>query len=159
MLDIVDPVFEPDNKDSVVKPVMMSHGTLECRNIPETRKFFEEFLGLECVRHNKDGMHARCGIKFSIVCIQNDPPVNQLGILNHWGLDVESQEAVDEAHKAAVAMKDKYKIRSITEPQMRHGIYSFYLEDLDGNYWEIEYYDGGSVHEDAFDFGDRFKED
>jgi hypothetical protein len=37
-------------------------------------------------------------------------------------------------------------------------VYSFYLEDLDGNYWEIEHYDG-SMHEDAFDFGDRYPMD
>lgn len=51
-------------------------------------------------------------------------------------------------------MKEKYKIGEITKPSMRHGIYSFYLSHPDGNYWEIEYYNG-SVHEDAFDFGDR----
>lgn len=156
MLDIADPIFKPDNQDSVVKPLLMTHGTLECRNLDETRKFFEEFLGLECVRHNPDGMHARCGMKFSIVCLQVEKKVNTLSILNHWGLDVESKEAVDVAHKAAIEMKDKYKIQQVTDPAMRHGIYSFYLEDLDGNFWEIEYYDGGSVHEDAFDFGDRF---
>lgn len=156
MLDIVDPIFEPDNKDSVVRPLLMSHGTLECQDLTETRRFFEEFLGLECVRHSEGGMHARCGMKFSIVCLENKEPTNKLSVLNHWGLDVATKEDVDRSHKAAVEMKDKYKIRSITDPIMRHGIYSFYLEDLDGNFWEVEYYDGGSVHEDAFDFGDRF---
>lgn len=159
MIDIVDPIFKPDNQNSVVKPLLLTHGTLECRNLKETRRFYEEFLGLECVRHNPEGMHVRCGMKFSIVCLQVEKPVNTLSILNHWGLDVESREAVDAAHKAAVDMKDKYRIGKLTDPKMRHGIYSFYLEDLDGNYWEIEYYDGGSVHEDAFDFGDRFEDD
>lgn len=156
MLDIADPIFKPDNQNSVVKPLMLTHGTMECRDLAESRKFYEEFLGLECVRHNPDGMHVRCGMKFSIVCLHVEKKVNELSMLNHWGLDVDSEEAVDTAHKAAVEMKDKYKIKSITDPVMRHGIYSFYLEDLDGNFWEIEYYDGGSVHEDAFDFGDRF---
>lgn len=157
MLNIANPIFKPNNQNSVVKPLLMSHGTLECRNLNETRKFFEEFLGLECVRHNVEGMHARCGMKFSIVCLQVEKQVNKLSMFNHWGLDVESKEQVDVAYKAAIEMKDKYKIKSITEPVMRHGIYSFYLEDLDSNFWEVEYYDGGSVHEDAFDFGDRFE--
>jgi predicted lactoylglutathione lyase len=81
-----------------------------------------------------------------------------MSILNHWGLEVESREAVEAAHQAAIAMKDKYRIGKITDPAPRHGIYSFYLEDLDGNYWEIENYDG-SMHEDAFDFGDRFHDE
>jgi predicted lactoylglutathione lyase len=55
-------------------------------------------------------------------------------------------------------MKDKYNIGKVTEPSLRHGIDSLYLEDLDGNYWEIEYCDG-SVHENTFDFGDRFSMD
>lgn len=159
MLEIEDPIFKPDNDHAVVKPLMMSHGTMECRNLKETRDFLENFLGMECVRHNPDGMHVRCGMKFSIVCLRTEKPGNTLTILNHWGLDVESNEAVDDAYKAAIEMKDKYKIKTVTEPIVRHGIYSFYLEDLDGNFWEIEHYDGGSVHEDAFDFGDRYEDE
>jgi len=157
-MNVIDTSFKPDNSKSVIKPLILSHGTLECRNMKETRAFYEEFLGLECVRHALPAMHARCGMKFSIVCVEVGDDVKPLGVLNHWGLDVESREAVEAAYHAAVEMKDKYKIREITKPTMRHGIYSFYLGDLDGNYWEIEYYDG-SVHEDAFDFGDRYTMD
>jgi catechol-2,3-dioxygenase len=158
MLEITDAVFRPNNQNSVVKPVMLSHGTLECRSLKESRRFYEEFLGLECARHAPQAMHARCGIKFSIVCVEVGNDVKPMSILNHWGLDVESREAVDEAHRNAVAMKDKYKIGKITDPAPRHAVYSFYLEDLDGNYWEIEYYDG-SMHEDAFDFGERYHDE
>ena len=35
---------------------------------------------------------------------------------------------------------------------------SFYLEDLDHNWWEIQCYDGFQ-HDDMFDFGDRFSMD
>src|SRR5215831_8096917 len=158
MVELVDPVFKPMNQNSVVKPHLLSHGTLECRALKETRRFYEEFLGLECVRHAPQAMHARCGIKFSIVCVEVGDAVRPMGILNHWGLEVESRAAVEQAHKDAVAMRDRYRIGRITDPSNRHGVYSFYLEDLDGNYWEIEHYDG-SVHEDAFDFGDRFFDD
>jgi hypothetical protein len=40
--------------------------------------------------------------------------------------------------------------------QDMHGVYSFYLEDLDHNWWEIQYYENGFQHDDFFDFGDRF---
>jgi catechol-2,3-dioxygenase len=158
MVEMTDVLFKPSNQSSIVKPFMLSHGTLECRSLKESRRFYEEFLGLECVRHAPQAMHARCGIKFSIVCVEVGNDVKPMSILNHWGLDVESRAAVDEAHKHAVAMKEKYKIGKITDPTNRHAVYSFYLEDLDGNYWEIEYYDG-SMHEDAFDFGDRYPMD
>jgi predicted lactoylglutathione lyase len=156
MLDSSTAVFKPDNQNSIVKPYLLSHGTLECRDLKESRRFYEEFLGLECVRHAQQAMHARCGIKFSIVCVEVGKDVSPMGVLNHWGLDVESREQVDYAYRKALELKNKYNIGKVTEPTMRHGIYSFYLEDLDGNYWEIQYYDG-LVHDDAFDFGDRFE--
>jgi catechol-2,3-dioxygenase len=158
MLDSTSAVFKPMNENSVVKPYILSHGTLECRSLKESRKFYEEFLGLECVRHAQQAMHARCGIKFSIVCVEVGDKVRPMSVLNHWGLEVDSREAVEFAYESTVKMKDQYKIGDITKPTNRHGIYSFYLSDLDGNYWEVEYYDG-SVHEDAFDFGDRFDND
>jgi len=155
---MTDAVVQPGHKNSVIKPFTLSHGTLECRSLKESRRFYEEFLGLECVRHAPQAMHARCGLKFSIVCVEAGDQAHGATILNHWGLEVDSREAVSEAHKNAVAMKDKYKIGKITDPSNRHGVYSFYLQDLDGNYWEIEHYDG-SMHEDAFDFGDRFADE
>jgi catechol-2,3-dioxygenase len=158
MINAENTVFKPDNEHSVVKPFLLSHGTLEVRRLSESRRFFTEFLGLECVRHSEQSMHARCGIKFSIVCVQVGDALRPSTLLNHWGLEVESKEKVEQAYQAALAMKDKYQIGQITQPSYRHGIYAFYLQDLDGNYWEIQYYDG-SVHEDAFDFGDRFTDD
>lgn len=140
-MNITDTSFQPNNHNSIIKPLILSHGTLECRNMKDTRKFYEEFLGLECVCHALPAMHARCGMKFSIVCVEVGDDARSLGVLNHWGLDVESREAVDAAYNAAIEMNEKYKIREITKPTMRHGIYSFYLSHLDGNYWEIEYYD------------------
>jgi hypothetical protein len=40
-----------------------------------------------------------------------------------------------------------------------HGVYSFYMEDLDHNWWEIQYYENGFQHDDLFDYGDRFSMD
>jgi predicted lactoylglutathione lyase len=71
---------------------------------------------------------------------------------------VESVKAVDEAHRAAIENKDEYGIRSIWKPSFQHRIYSFYLEDLDHNWWEFQYYDGDET-EDMFDFGDRYDDE
>jgi hypothetical protein len=37
-------------KTSVIKPYRFSHGTCECHDIAETRRFLEELLGLDCVQ-------------------------------------------------------------------------------------------------------------
>ena len=155
---IVDPIVEPDNKGSVIKPYVLSHGTLECYSLKESRRFYEEFLGLECVRHAKPAMAVRCGLKFHIVCVEVGQSVHPCNVLNHWGIDVQSKEAVDEAYANALEHREKYKIRQVLKPVSQHGVYSFYLEDLDHNWWEVQHY-STFQHDDLFDFGDRFAMD
>src|ERR1700676_3594954 len=110
-MQIRDGAFTPNNSQSVVKPYVLSHGTCECCSLQDTRKFYEEFLGLEVVRHAKPGMLFRCGMKFHVVCIEVGDKVKPTSLLTHWGLDVSSKEEVDEAHRKAHELKEKYKIR------------------------------------------------
>jgi predicted lactoylglutathione lyase len=153
---IQDGVVEPSaDRKSIVKPYMMSHGTLECHSLKESRKFYEEFLGLECARHALPAMVIRCGIKFHIVCVEVGDKVHPQNVLNHWGVDVESKEKVDEAYQNAVKHQDKYKIKQVLKPVSQHGVYSFYMEDLDHNWWEVQHIPGFQ-HDDMFEFGDRF---
>ena len=74
-------------------------------------------------------------------------------------MDVATRAEVDEAHAKAIALKDQYGIRQVLPQQEMHGVYSFYLEDLDHNWWEIQNYANGFQHDDFFDFGDRFTMD
>ena len=132
---IVDGIADPKNEKSIIKPYVLSHGTMECYSLKESRKFYEEFLGLECVRHAKPAMVVRCGLKFHIVAVEVGSAVHPCNVLNHWGMDVGSKQAVDEAHANALKYKDKYKIRQVLPVVDQHGVYSFYLEDLDHNWW------------------------
>ena len=157
-MKIENAAFEPNNGNAVVKPYVMSHGTLEVQNLQKSRRFYEEFLGLECVRHAKPGMVIRCGMKFHIVCIEVGNAIQPASFLTHWGLDVESKAAVDEAYNYSHKLKDEYGIRRITPCVQQHGVYSFYIEDLDHNWWEFQHYDGFQ-HDDMFAFGDVFAAD
>jgi catechol 2,3-dioxygenase-like lactoylglutathione lyase family enzyme len=152
---IPDGVVEPPERDSIVKPYLMSHGTLECYDLNETRKFYAEFLGLESVRHAPIGMAVRLGLKFHVICLEVADTLKPVGLGNHWGVDVESREKVDEAYQSALRYKSKYKIREIGHPTLQHGAYSFYMEDLDHNWWEIQYIPH-FLHDDLFEFGDVF---
>ena len=126
---IQDGVVEPKaERKSIVKPYVMSHGTLECYNLKESRRFYEEFLGLECARHALPAMVIRCGLKFHIVCVEVGDKVQPQNVLNHWGVDVESKEKVDEAHQNALKHQDEYKIRQVLNPVSQHGVYSFYMD-------------------------------
>src|SRR6267378_1464716 len=135
---IQDGIADAKTESSIVKPYVMSHGTMECYSLKESRKFYEEFRGLE----------------FHIVAVEVGAAVHPQNVLNHWGMDVGSKEEVDKAHANAHKHKDKYRIRQVLPVVMQHGVYSFYLEDLDHNWWEIQHYPGFQ-NEDLFDFGDR----
>ena len=152
---IAEGVVDPGERKSVIKPYVMSHGTLECYSLKETRKFYEEFLGLECVRHALPAMVIRCGLKFHVVCVEVGDKVHPQNVLNHWGVDVESTAKVDEAYQNALKYKDKFRIKQVLKPVSQHGVYSFYLEDLDHNWWEVQHIPGFQ-HDDLFEFGDRF---
>jgi catechol 2,3-dioxygenase-like lactoylglutathione lyase family enzyme len=146
-------------RTALVQPFCLGHGTLECYSLKASRAFYEEFLGLECRRHAKVSMAVRLGMRFHIVCVEVGDAVHPCNVLNHWGLDVKSAEEVDQAHAHAVQNQEKYGIRQILPVQEQHSVYSFYLEDRDHNWWEIQYYANGFQHDDLFDFGDRFPDD
>lgn len=147
---------EVPERTSVLTPYVLGHGTLECRDLKASRRFYEEFLGLECVHHAMPAIAIRLGMAFHIVCVEVGDEIHPCHMLNHWGLDVTSKEAVDEAHRRALVHKGEYGIRQVLDVTDMHGVYSFYMEDLDHNWWEIQYYENGFQHEDFFDFGDRF---
>jgi hypothetical protein len=145
---------EPQNASkSILKPYVLSHGTCECYNLSATRRFYEEFLGLECIRIAPHGLIFSLGMKFHVVCLQVGDQVRPLGLRNHWGLEVETAKAVEDAYERANEAKDKYQIRQVLSVATQDGRYSFYLEDLDHNWWEIQYYDG-CMYDDFKAFGD-----
>jgi catechol 2,3-dioxygenase-like lactoylglutathione lyase family enzyme len=154
---LIDDAFaDPAAQTSIVKPYVLSHGTLECYSLKASRRFYVEFLGLDCVQHGPRSMALRCGMKFHIICVEVGQKLRPVGYLNHWGVDVASKQAVDDAHAAAIAHRDTYGIGKVTDTVDQHGVYSFYFEDLDHNWWEIQHYEAGFQHNDIFDFGDVF---
>jgi catechol-2,3-dioxygenase len=120
-------------------PKVLSHGTLECHDLAASRRFYEDFLGLECVRHSKITMLLRKGGYWGVVCAQVGKKVRPVGVFNHWGMDMKSKAAVDRARVLALKHKAEYGIRKVMKITEMHGTYAFYIQDLDGNYWEFQY--------------------
>ena len=140
------------SKSSIVNPMLLSHGTLMCKDLANSRRFYEEFLGLEVVRHARPAMmlRLRTGMYVVAVCIGEGVP-NQ-HVLTHWGLNVATRAEVDRAHAEALRLKDKYGIQRINKVRERHGAYGFYFQDLDNNWWEIQH--EPRAIDDFFDRGD-----
>ena len=145
-------VAAPQKAQPAVKPMLLSHGTLMCKDLAKSRRFYEEFLGIEVVRHARPAMMLRLktGMYVVAVCIGENVP-NQ-HVLTHWGLNVATREEVDRAHAEAVRLKDVYGIKKINKVLARHGAYGFYFQDLDNNWWEIQH--EPRAIDDFFDKGD-----
>ena len=129
-------VMATTQDEPILKLNFLSHGTLEARDLDKTREFYEKFLGLEVIRTSPRSLMIRLGGTNTIAVVQNEKKP-MMPILNHNGLDVETQEEVDAAHKTILAHKDEWDIQSVTKPNLQHGTYSFYFRDLDDNWWEI----------------------
>jgi catechol 2,3-dioxygenase-like lactoylglutathione lyase family enzyme len=115
-----------------------SHATLECRDLPHTRRFFQEFLGFETVQMSKMSFWARLGGEQIIVVVQNaNRKEETMPFLNHNGLDVGTEAEVDAAHEVVKRDAEKWGLKKITRPVVQHGTYCFYFWDMDDNAWEI----------------------
>lgn len=129
---VVERVAEP-----VLKLNYLSHGTLESRDLEQTRRFFTEFLGLEVVRTSPVSLLIRLGGTNTIAVVEQKKRADVMPLLYHNGLDVATQDEVNECHRLCVEQAEKWNIKKITKPALQHGTYSFFFWDLDDNCWEI----------------------
>jgi catechol 2,3-dioxygenase-like lactoylglutathione lyase family enzyme len=122
--------------DSILKLKFLSHGTLECKDIAFTRRFYEDFLGFEVVQTSPISIWARLGGRHVYVCVQARDKA-AMPLLGHNGIDVESDEQVRECHRLVITHAAEWKLHKITQPTVQHGSFSFYFWDADENCWEI----------------------
>src|SRR3981189_1293397 len=76
----------------------LSHGTLESRDLGFSRRFYEEFLGLDVVQTSPISLLIRLGGPNTLAVVYSKN-VGGMNLLNHNGLDVRTQEEVDGAHR------------------------------------------------------------
>jgi catechol 2,3-dioxygenase-like lactoylglutathione lyase family enzyme len=123
--------------DKPLLPIqMISHGTLTSLDLQESRRFYEEVLGLEVIQVSPVSMLARRGSDHVYVIVESGDPSTMI-MFDHNGLDVATREAVDNAYAVLTSKKSEYGVKRITKPLDQHGAYSFYFADRDGNWWEI----------------------
>ena len=140
---------------SVIKPVLLSRGTLESTDLARTRLLCEEALGFECaqlgpdrliLRHRSD----RPGSTYWVLEVRAVSAVRTpQHMTNHWGIWVPTRKHVDDAAALLEANKEKYGLLRVQHPRQTHEgarDYSFYFEDISRVWWEI----GEHPDEDAF---------
>ncbi|MFJ4818091.1 VOC family protein [Streptomyces sp. NPDC088801] len=151
MAEIQPRITKSYRTDKPLIPIqMISHGTLTVIDIQESRRFYEEVLGFEVIQHGPVGLLIRLGTDHVYVVVE-EGEASPMRLLDHNGLDVATNEAVNEAHAKLVEVKEEYGIKRITKAQEQHGSYSFYFEDMNSCWWEIL---AGREHGYSFAFAD-----
>jgi len=102
-------------KTPALKLNFLSHGTLESRDLVFSRRFYEEFLGLEVVQTSPISLLIRLGGPNTIAVVYTKN-VGGMNLLNHNGLDVRTQEEVDKAHRIVCAQAEQWHLKKISKP-------------------------------------------
>jgi catechol 2,3-dioxygenase-like lactoylglutathione lyase family enzyme len=124
--------------EPALKLNFISHGTLESVDLEQTRRFYEEFLGLEVIKASNVSLWCRLGGNHVYVVVQVKPErKTPMPFLFHNGIDVANEEAVDECHRIVTRDAQKWNLHKISRPGVQHGTYSFFFYDADENAWEI----------------------
>lgn len=116
---------------------VLSHGTVECKDLAETRRFYEDFLGLKVIQPVSMAIYAEGGGAWRLVCVRSGIKLKEQGVENRFCLHVGSRDAVVEGHVAALRDQSDYAIRSIEPLVDDDGYRSFSLQDRDNVWWEI----------------------
>jgi catechol 2,3-dioxygenase-like lactoylglutathione lyase family enzyme len=129
-------ITQRSTKPQLLKLNFISHGTLEVRDLQASRRFYEEVMGFEVIQRAPVALLLRLGSDHTLVAVENRN-AKGMGLFNHNGVDVSTEDDVQAAYDALVSVQDHYGIQRIDKPCWQHGVYSFFFADLDGNWWEI----------------------
>jgi catechol 2,3-dioxygenase-like lactoylglutathione lyase family enzyme len=134
----------------LIEGTVFSHGTMDSRNAEKTQRFLQEFLGVRSVRKSKGTQYVWLGGRWIIACLNvgANVPLRQ-GEGFRFGLLVKTPEEVDAAHRAALEQQAKWEIQEIQPVRTEGDTRAFWLQDLDGNWWEI-YHRPGHLYDDLF---------
>jgi hypothetical protein len=138
---------------ALVPNTRLSHGTIECKDCLTSRKFYQDVLGLGSVRPLLAAQYLWNGGPWSLVCVSIGVDTKPQGVENRFCLRVDTAAEVDEAREAALRLQPEHRIREIGPIEVKDGIRSFALRDLDANWWEISNM-GAQHYDEAFARGD-----
>lgn len=148
-----------------IRTTSLERGTFLTTDLAAIRRLFEEALGLECVRYAPDALYVRerghrpgeplAGQPYLVLDVREVKAIEHpQAMLNHWGVFVESQSDVDRAYAALVEHQQRFRLKKVQKPRVAHGAYSFYFEDMDGNWWEVEHRIPRKMYESLRKIGD-----
>jgi catechol 2,3-dioxygenase-like lactoylglutathione lyase family enzyme len=142
------PVALPDGAEprgSIVPAGPISHVVLESRALPASMRFYRDFLGLDvaqpaphhCLVSDREGW-------VRVIAVEVGDRLVPQKVANHHGITLSGGvDAIDAVHARATAGAAEFGLKKVFSATHQHGSYSFYLQDLDTNWWELEIWHDG----------------
>ncbi len=135
---------DAEPRDSIVPAGPIGYVTLECRRLAPTVSFYRDYLGLEIRRVGPTYAHCGGYGGVNVIVVEVGDRLLPQRRSNHHGLMLRGDEStIDRLHAATAGVKDTFGIQKLQAPCAAHGSYSFYLEDQDTNWWEVEIWEEG----------------
>ena len=135
------PVEIPDNaepRDAMLPAGPVSYVTLECKDLHRTMRFYHDFLGIDAEQQGPNYFFSRGNGGVCLIGVQVDDLAPQ-PVLNHHGITLRGEaDLIDRLRDAVVSHADEFGVMKVLPATSQHGSYSFYMQDLDTNWWEIE---------------------
>jgi catechol 2,3-dioxygenase-like lactoylglutathione lyase family enzyme len=128
--------------EPVVRPVAITHGHYECRDLDETVPILSHLLALEVV-NGSDGTAVlkHPNTEWLLVVHRGPPDAPDKPQRNHYGVRVTKNAEVDGAYEYLLAKKEELHLKKVVMRREREGSYSCFFMEPGGNYWEIESYE------------------
>ena len=130
---------DAEPRNSIVPAGPISYVMLECKKLDDTMRFYREFLGVDVERRGPRSFTSRGNGGVNVIVVEVGDRLLEQTVMNHHGITLWTEQAViDRLQAAAEQEKERFGIRRVMKATHQHGSYSFYMEDLDTNWWEIE---------------------
>lgn len=123
-----------DQELPINKDLLFTHGTAESSDLPAARDFFENVLGLRCVRHSPVTQLVAGCIDFGIVNINAGDKLSPQGPENRWVIAAGDEAAVEEIHRKALESDFTREVGDIVRED---DVTRFRVQDGDSNWWDV----------------------
>jgi hypothetical protein len=130
------------SSNPILRPLAISHGHYECRDLHETVPVLSHLLALEVVeRRDKQVTMKHPNTDWLLVVHEGGPDAPDKPQRNHYGVRVTGNAEVDRAYEYLLAQKQELRLKKVVMRRERAGSYSCFFMEPGGNYWEIESYE------------------
>jgi catechol 2,3-dioxygenase-like lactoylglutathione lyase family enzyme len=134
---------DAEPRGSIVPAGPISYVTLECYDLVATERFYREFLGIDVERGGPGYLLSRGNGGVNLIVVEVGDKLTPQTVMNHHGITLwTDDDHINRLRALATEQTERYGIKKIMPAVNQHGSYSFYMQDLDTNWWEIEVWEG-----------------